>query len=54
MSECLEPGPVLQHQVWSVLVINPFHCVTLTGDIKQAFLQVRIREDGRDALRLIG
>ena len=28
-----------------------FHPVALTGDIKQAFLQVRIRESDRDALR---
>ena len=28
-----------------------FHPVALTGDLKQAFLQVRIKEAERDALR---
>ena len=28
-----------------------FHAVVIAGDIRKAFLQVRIREEGRDALR---
>ena len=51
LNECLNPVPPLQNQLWSVLVRARFHPVVIAGDIKQAFLQVRIREDDRDALR---
>ncbi len=51
LNECLEPGPALQNQLWSALVGNRFHPVALSGDLKQAFLQVHVREDDRDALR---
>ena len=51
LNECLNPGPTLQNQLWSVLVRARFHPVAIAGDIKQAFLQVRIREEERDALR---
>ena len=51
LNECLEPGPALQNQLWSVLVRNRFHPIALSGDLKQAFLQVRIREADRDVLR---
>ena len=51
LNECLNPRPPLQNRLWSVLVRARFHSVVIAGDIKQAFLQVRIREDERDALR---
>ena len=51
LNDCLNPGPPLQNQLWSVLVRSRFHPVIIAGDIKQAFLQVRIRETDRDALR---
>ena len=51
LNECLHAGPPLQNKLWSVLVRARFHPVALTGDIKQAFLQVRIREEDRDAMR---
>lgn len=51
LNECLNPGPPLQNHLWNVLVRARFHPVALTGDLKQAFLQVRIREQDRDALR---
>ena len=51
LNECLNPGPPLQNQLWNVLVRARFHPVLLTGDLKQAFLQVRIHEQDRDALR---
>ena len=51
LNECLNPGPPLQNKLWSVLVRSRFHPVAVTGDIKQAFLQVRIKEQDRDALR---
>ena len=51
LNECLNPGPPLQNQLWNVLVRARFHPVLITGDLKQAFLQVRIQEMDRDALR---
>ena len=51
MKECLETGPPLQNLLWNVLVRNRFHSVAILGDIKQAFLQVRIEESDRDAMR---
>ena len=51
LNECLNPGPPLQNQLWNVLVRARFHPVLITGDLKQAFLQVRIHEQDRDALR---
>ena len=51
LNDCLETGPPLQNLLWSVLVRNRLKPVALCGDIKQAFLQVRIRGADRDALR---
>ena len=51
LNDCLETGPPLQNLIWSVLVRNRFKPVALAGDLKKAFLQVRIREEDRDALR---
>ena len=51
LNECLENGPPLQNQLWDILVRNRFNPITLTGDLKQAFLRVRINECDRDALR---
>ena len=41
----------MQSQVWKVLLRGRFHSVAIAGDIRKAFLQVRIREQDRDALR---
>ncbi|XP_068739951.1 uncharacterized protein [Montipora capricornis] len=51
LNDCLETGPPLQNKLWSVLTRNRFHPVALAGDLRQAFLQVRIREEDRDAMR---
>ncbi len=51
LTEFLNPGPPLQSKLWSVLVRSRFYPVAVTGDIKQAFLQVRIKELDHDALR---
>ena len=51
LNECLDAGPSLQNQLWKVLVRGRFHAVAIAGDIRKAFLQVRIREEDRDALR---
>ena len=51
LNECLHAGPPLLNELWSVLVRNRLHPVALAGDLRQAFLQIRIRESERDALR---
>ena len=51
VNDCLETGPPLQNLLWSVLVRNRFKPIALSGDLKQAFLQVRIKEAHRNALR---
>ena len=50
-NDCLEPGPSLQNLLWDVLVCNRLKPLALVGDLKQAFLQVRIRTEDRDVLR---
>ena len=43
LNDCLNTGPPLQNQLFKVLVRGRFHPVALNGDIRKAFLQVRIR-----------
>lgn len=50
-NDCLYAGPPLQNKLWNVLARMRFHPVALSGDIKQPFLQVRIKEEGRHSLR---
>lgn len=51
LNDCLNAGPPHQNHLWNVLARMRFHPVALTGDLKQAFLQVRIKQAERDALR---
>ncbi len=51
LNDCLEVGPPLQNKLWSVLVRGRFHPVCLSGDLRKAFLQVRIRKSHRDVVR---
>ena len=51
LNDCLETGPALQNRLWNILVRNRFKPVALSADLKQAFLQIRIKEKDRDALR---
>ena len=51
LNDCLETGPPIQNLMWNVLLPNRFKPVALAGDMKQAFLQIRIREEVRDSLR---
>ena len=51
LNNCLYAGPPLQNHLWGVLVRMRFHPVLITGDLQQAFLQVRIKKEERDALR---
>ena len=45
LNECLQTGPPLQNLLWNVLIQNCFSPVALCKDIKQAFLQVHIKEE---------
>ena len=51
LNDCLETGPPLQNLLWDVLVRNRLKPVALAADVKQAFLQVRVRPEDRDVLR---
>ena len=45
-----EVGPPQLNRLWNILIRNRMCPVTLTGNLKQAFLQIRIRKEDRDAL----
>ena len=51
LNDCLETGPPLQNILWDMLVRNRLKSVALAGDLKKAFLQIRIRPELRDVLR---
>ena len=51
LNDCLETGPPLQNLLLSIIVRNRMKPIALAGDIKKAFLQVRIRPEDRNALR---
>ena len=51
LNDCLYLGPTLQNKMWNVLVRSRVHPIAVVGYLKQAFLQVRIKEADRDALR---
>lgn len=44
LNQYLNAGPPLQNRLWNVLVRMRFHPVLVAGDLKQAYLQVRIKE----------
>ena len=52
LNDCLHVDPPLYNKLWSVLVRGPFNPVAVSGDLQKAFLQVRIKEADRDAMRL--
>ena len=49
LNDCLYPGPPLQNKLWDVLVHQRGYPIVISGDIQKAFLQVRVRENERDA-----
>lgn len=51
LNDSLETGPPLQNLLWNIIMRNRFKSVSLCGDIKQAFLQIRIKKEDRDCLR---
>ena len=53
LNDCLYPGPVLQNKLWDILIQQRGYPVILAGDIRKAFLQIRIHESEWDALRFL-
>lgn len=51
LNKCLYPGPPLQNKLWDILVRQRAYPIAVTADIQKAFLQIRIWECERDALR---
>ena len=51
LNDCLHPGPALQNKLWDILIQQRGYPVLLAGDIKKAFLQIRMHESERDFLR---
>ena len=51
LNECLYAGPTLQNKHWEILVRARSFPVEITGDMEKAFLQIRVKECERDALR---
>ena len=51
LNESIEVGPPMQNLLWDIVIRNRFYPVAVLGDMKQAFLQITIREASRDALR---
>ena len=51
LNDCLNPGPTLQNKLWDVLIQQRAFPVMVSSDIRQAFLQIRVKEAERDVLR---
>ena len=53
LNDCLEVGLALQPAIFDILLRNRMKPYCITGDIKKAFLQIKISPEDRDALRLL-
>ena len=53
LNDCLEVGPPLQPAIFDILLRNRMKPFCITGDIKKAFLHIKISPEDRDALRLL-
>ena len=49
LNDLLETGPSLQPLIFDILLKNRLHKFCLTGDVKKAFLQIKINSKDRDA-----
>ena len=52
LNDCLETGPSLQPHIFDVLLRSRMKKYCITGDIKKAFLQIKLDPVDRDAQRL--
>ena len=53
LNDCLQTGPALQPLLFDILLRNRFRRYCVTGDMKKAFLQIRIHEADRDVQRIL-
>ena len=53
LNDCLHVGPPLQPLLYDILIRFRTYPVALLGDIKQAFLQIKIDIKDRDAMRFL-
>ena len=53
LNDCLYAGPCLLRQLYDIFVRFHLHNIILMSDIKQAFLNVVIRDEDRDNLRFL-
>ena len=53
INECMYPGPSLQPLLWDILARARMCPYLLIGDIEQAFLQIGLNEEDRDAFRFL-
>ena len=51
LNDCLYTGQPLQNKIWVILVQQRTYPVGVAADIKQAFLQIRVKESERNALK---
>ncbi|XP_070550021.1 uncharacterized protein [Ptychodera flava] len=53
LNDCLETGPPLQPLLFDIITRNRMRKFCITGDVQKAFLQIRVHEQDRDALRVL-
>lgn len=53
LNDCLEKGPSLQPIILDILLRNRMSTSCITGDIKKAFLQIKLDPADRDVQRLL-
>ena len=53
LNDCLYPGPCMLKSIFDILIRFCFGKIAIVADIRQAFLNIGIREEDRDFLRFL-
>ena len=53
INDCMYKGPALQPSIWDIMIRAKMAPCLLVGDLKQAFLQIGIKLEDRDAFRFL-
>ena len=53
INDCMYKGPALQPNIWDIMIRARIAPCLLVGDLKQAFLQIGIKPEDRDAFRFL-
>ena len=53
LNDCLEVGPALQPRIFDIMVRNRMKRHLIVDDVKKAFLQIRVKEEDRNAQRIL-